>query len=202
MKLGVLASGSGSNLQALIEAADRGDLGPARIAVVGVNVAGCGAQGRAVAAGIPTFVLPHKEFPSREAFDAALAAKLKAADVELVVLAGFMRVLTPVFLDAFPRRVINIHPALLPSFPGIHAQTQALAYGVKVAGCTVHFVDAGTDTGPIIAQATVQVLDGDSAASLQERILSEEHRLYPAVVRALAEGRVTIDGRHVRVRSA
>jgi len=202
MKLGILASGSGSNLQALIDAAGRGDLGPGRIAIVGVNVAGCGAQSRAEAAGIPTFVLPHKEFPSREAFDAALAAKLNTADVELVVLAGFMRVLTPGFLDAFPRRVINIHPALLPSFPGIHAQTQALDYGVKVAGCTVHFVDAGTDTGPIIAQAAVPVQDGDTAASLQERILAEEHRLYPAVVRALAEGRVTIDGRHVRVRSA
>jgi phosphoribosylglycinamide formyltransferase-1 len=116
------------------------------------------------------------------------------------VLAGFMRLLTPAFLAAFPQRVVNIHPALLPAFPGTHAQRQAFAYGVKVSGCTVHFVDSGTDTGPIIAQAVVPVLDGDDEESLRGRILVEEHRLLPSVVRAIAEGRVTVDGRRVTVR--
>jgi phosphoribosylglycinamide formyltransferase-1 len=122
--------------------------------------------------------------------------------VELVVLAGFMRLLTPVFLAAFPHRVVNIHPALLPAFPGTHAQKQALGYGVKVAGCTVHFVDGGTDTGPIIAQAAVPVLETDDEESLRARILIEEHRLLPAAVRAVAEGRVTVEGRQVRVQGA
>jgi phosphoribosylglycinamide formyltransferase-1 len=199
VNIGVLASGSGTNLQALIEAAARGELGPARIAVVGANIAGCGALERADHAGIPTFVLDHKAFASREGFDAALVESLRQRDVELVVLAGFMRLLTPVFLGAFPLRVVNIHPALLPMFPGTHAQRQAFQYGVKVSGCTVHFVDAGTDSGPIIAQAAVPVLDTDDEESLRARILAEEHRLLPAAVRALAEGRITVEGRQVRV---
>jgi phosphoribosylglycinamide formyltransferase-1 len=118
----------------------------------------------------------------------------------LVALAGFMRILTPAFLDAFPRRVVNIHPALLPSFPGVHAQKQAFDSGVRFSGCTVHFVDAGTDTGPVIAQAVVPVLDGDDEEAVRLRILAEEHRLYPAVLRAIAEGRVSVDGRRVHVR--
>ena len=199
MNVGVLASGSGTNLQALIAAAARGDLGPARLAVVGVNVAGCGALERAANAGIATFVLDHKAFASREGFDAALVESLRQHGVELVVLAGFMRLLTPGFLAAFPQRIINIHPALLPMFVGTHAQKQAVAYGVKFSGCTVHFVDAGTDTGPIIAQAVVPVLDTDDEESLRARILVEEHRLLPAVVRAVAEGRVSVEGRMVRV---
>jgi phosphoribosylglycinamide formyltransferase-1 len=202
LNVGVLASGGGTNLQALIVAAAREELGPAKLAVVGVNVAGCGAIERAQHAGIPTFVLDHKGFPSREAFDAALVAALRAHDVELLVLAGFMRLLTPAFLAAFPQRVMNIHPALLPAFPGTHAQRQALTYGVKFAGCTVHFVDSGTDTGAIIAQAVVPVLETDDEESLAARILSEEHRLLPAAVRAVAEGRVRIEGRHVRVAGA
>lgn len=202
MKVGVLASGSGTNLQALIDAAAQGGLGPAKLTVVGVNVPGCGALERAAKAGIATFVLDHKRFSSRAEFDAALLEALRAHGVELVVLAGFMRLLTPAFLDAFPHRVVNIHPALLPAFPGTHAQRQAFEYGVKVSGCTVHFVDTGTDTGAIIAQKVVSVLDTDDEDQLSARILAEEHRLLPAVVCAIAEGRVIVDGRRVRVRPA
>jgi phosphoribosylglycinamide formyltransferase 1 len=199
MKIGVLASGSGSNLQSLIDHWQQGTLAPAELVVVGANVEGCLALERARKAGIESFVLSHKAFATREDFDRALVAELRKRGVELVVLAGFMRVLTPAFLDAFPKRVVNIHPALLPAFPGTHGQKQAFDYGVKVAGCTVHFVDAGTDTGPIIAQAVVPVLPDDSEETLQQRILTEEHRLLPAVVRAVAAGKVTVDGRSVRV---
>jgi len=199
MKIGVLASGSGTNLQALIDAWKGGSLAPAELVVVGANVAGCLALERAQEAGIETFVLSHKTFAAREDFDRALAAELSGRGVELVVLAGFMRVLTAAFLDAFPQRVINIHPALLPAFPGVHAQKQAFDHGVKLAGCTVHFVDKGTDTGPIIAQAAVPVLPDDDEDSLGKRILGEEHRLLPAVVRAVASGQVSVDGRRVHV---
>lgn len=200
MKVGVLASGGGTNLQALIDAGGRGELGPAHIVVVGANVPDCGALARAAQAGIPTFVRSHKDFTSREDFDHALLDELRRHGVGLVVLAGFMRILTPTFLDAFPHRVVNIHPALLPSFPGVHAQKQAFLCGVRFSGCTVHFVDAGTDTGPIIAQAVVPVLDGDDEEALRLRILAEEHRLFPAVIRAIADGRVSVDGRRVQVR--
>ncbi len=199
MRTGVLASGSGTNLQALVDAWQNGALSPAELVVVGANVPGCLALERAQKAGIQAFVLSHKAFAAREDFDRALAAELRSRDVELVVLAGFMRVLTGAFLDAFPQRVINIHPALLPAFPGVHAQKQALDGGVKLAGCTVHFVDKGTDTGPIIAQAAVPVLPGDDEESLGKRILGEEHRLLPAVVRAMASGQVRVEGRQVHV---
>jgi phosphoribosylglycinamide formyltransferase-1 len=199
MKTGVLASGSGTNLQSLIDTWKRGELDPAELVAVGANIAGCFALERAKTAGIDTFVLSHKAFATREDFDRAVVAELHRRNVELVVLAGFMRVLTPVFLGAFPQRVLNIHPALLPAFPGTHAQKQALDYGVKLAGCTVHFVDAGTDTGPIIAQAAVPVLPGDDEDSLRQRILAEEHRLLPAVVRAVANGHVTVEGRRVHI---
>jgi phosphoribosylglycinamide formyltransferase-1 len=199
VNVGVLASGGGTNLQSLVDAAARGDLGPARLVVVGANVPGCGALDRATRASIPTFTLDHRAFKERTAFDAALLGELRRHDVQLVVLAGFMRLLGRAFLDAFPQRVVNIHPALLPSFPGVHAQRQAFDHGVKLAGCTVHFVDAGTDTGPIIAQAAVPVLDEDDAEALRLRILAEEHVLLPRAVRAVAEGRVTISGRRVRV---
>jgi phosphoribosylglycinamide formyltransferase-1 len=202
MRSGVLASGGGTNLQSLIDNWKNGALAPADLVVVGANVEGCQALERARKAGIETFVLSHKAFAAREDFDRAMVAELKRREVELVVLAGFMRVLTPAFLDAFPKRVINIHPALLPAFPGVHAQRQAFDYGVKLSGCTVHFVDAGTDTGPIIAQAAVPVLPDDSEESLQQRILAEEHRLFPAVVRAVAAGRVSVEGRRVRVDAA
>ena len=202
LKVGVLASGAGSNLQALLDAAAAGELGPARIVVVGANVPGCPALDRATRAGIPVFALDHRSFPARPEFDRALAARLQDAQVDLVVLAGFMRLLTPEFLRLFPQRVINIHPALLPAFPGVHAQSQAFAYGVKLAGCTVHFVDEGTDSGPIIAQSAVLVVEGEEEKDLQRRILTEEHRLLPAVVRAVAEGRVSVEGRRVRVTPA
>jgi phosphoribosylglycinamide formyltransferase-1 len=199
MKTGVLASGSGTNLQALIDAWKAGALAPAELVVVGANIPGCLALERAQKAGIDTFVLSHKSFATREDFDRALVAELRGRGVELVVLAGFMRVLTGAFLDAFPLRVINIHPALLPTFPGVHAQKQALDYGVKLAGCTVHFVDKGTDTGPIIAQAAVPVLPTDDEDTLGKRILGEEHRLLPAVVRAVASGQVSVEGRRVHI---
>jgi phosphoribosylglycinamide formyltransferase 1 len=202
MKTAVLASGSGTNLQSLIDNWQEGALAPAELSLVGANVPGCQALERAARAGIPTFVLSHKSFASREDFDRALAAELCGRGIELVVLAGFMRVLTPVFLDAFPNRVVNIHPALLPAFPGTHGQKQALDYGVKISGCTVHFVDSGTDTGPIIAQTAVPVLPADDEDSLRQRILAEEHRLLPAVVSAVAAGRVMVAGRCVLIAGA
>jgi phosphoribosylglycinamide formyltransferase 1 len=199
MNVAVLASGSGTNLQALIDSAARGELGPARLAVVGVNVPECRALARAQAADIATFVVDHRRYAVREEFDRALVAALDPHQIDLVVLAGFMRLLGPAFLGRYGGRVINIHPALLPAFPGVHAQRQAAGYGVKLSGCTVHFVEAGVDSGPVIAQAAVAVRDDDDEASLAARILVEEHRLLPAVVRAVAEGRVNADGRRVRV---
>jgi phosphoribosylglycinamide formyltransferase-1 len=203
VKLGVLVSGSGTNLQAILDAVRSGAL-DAEVSLVISNQPNVRALERAASAGVPTKIISHRDFEGREAFDAALVHALREAGVGYVVLAGFMRVLTPVLLDAFPWRVVNIHPALLPAFPGVHAQRQALAYGVKVAGCTVHFVDAGTDTGPIIAQATVPVLDGDDDESLGARILREEHRLLVAVLGAIADGEVTVlpaaDGGRHRVR--
>ena len=199
MRVAVLVSGSGTNLQALLDA--RADLG-AEIVVVISNKPEAYALARARSAGIATDCLSHKGFADRASFDAALRDRVLAHGADLVVLAGFMRVLTPVFLDAFPDRVVNIHPSLLPSFPGVDAQAQALAYGVKVTGCTVHFVDAGTDTGPIIAQAAVPVRDDDTVESLRARVLVEEHRLLPAAVGWFCEGRLVIDGTRVRVLEA
>lgn len=194
--LGVLVSGSGSNLQALIDASAAPDF-PARIAVVVSNVATAFALERARKAGIATEVLEHKAFPSRAAYDEKLAEVLRAHGVTRVCLAGFMRLLGPAFLRAFPEGVMNVHPALLPAFPGIHAARQALEYGAKIAGCTVHFVDEGTDTGPIIAQAAVPVLATDDEAALQARIQKEEHRLYPECVRRWCEDRLVVQGRRV-----
>jgi phosphoribosylglycinamide formyltransferase 1 len=210
MNVGVLASGSGTNLQALLDAQAAGTLSPARVVVVGVNVPRCAALSRATKAGVETFVVDHRDFrgdgrtapadtTDRASFDRALVAALRQHRVDLVVLAGFMRVLTPLFLAAFPARVINIHPSLLPAFPGVRAQAQAFDHGVKLTGCTVHFVEDGVDSGPIIAQAAVPMRDDDDAESLRLRILAEEHVLLPAVVRAIAEGRVTMAGRRVKV---
>jgi len=190
--LGVLASGSGTNLQAILDAAAKGTL-QARIAVVIANVASAQALDRARAAGVEALVVPHKAYPDRESFDAALVAALRERGVDLVVLAGFMRLVTPVLLDAFPMRIVNVHPALLPAFPGVRAQQQAFDYGVRIAGCTVHFVDRGTDTGPIIAQAAVPVLDDDDEPALRARILAEEHALLPKVLQWIAEGRVRVE---------
>ncbi|HVZ86212.1 MAG TPA: phosphoribosylglycinamide formyltransferase [Polyangia bacterium] len=202
MNVGVLVSGGGTNLQALIDRAARQELGPARLVVVGGNVPDCPALARARLAGLPHFVVDHRDYAQRADFDRALAASLRSHQVDLVVLAGFMRVLSGELLDAFPGRVINIHPALAPAFPGVHAQKQAYDAGVKVTGCTVHFVDRGVDTGPVIAQAAVLVQDDDDDEALRARILAEEHRLLPAVVRAIAEHRVVVEGRRVRVLGA
>jgi len=194
--LAVLVSGSGTNLQALLDASAGADF-PARVGVVLSNVPGVLALERARAAGVPTVIVPHQSFPGRAAYDAALLAALAPYRPDIVCLAGFMRLLGGDFLRAFPAGVLNIHPALLPSFPGLHGVRQALTHGVKVSGCTVHLVDEGTDTGPIVAQAAVPVLDGDTEESLAARIRSEEHRLYPLAVRLVAEGRLRRDGRRL-----
>lgn len=191
MNLGVLVSGRGSNLGAILGAISSGSLA-ARVGLVVSNKADAPALDRAAAAGVPTCVVPHGNFASRAAFDEALVVALRKASVDTVVLGGFMRLLTPVFLDAFPHRVINIHPALLPSFPGVDAQAQALAYGARVTGCTVHFVDAGTDTGPIIAQAAVPILDDDDHDTLAARILGREHELLVRVLDWIAKGKVEV----------
>jgi phosphoribosylglycinamide formyltransferase-1 len=191
LDLGVLISGSGTNLGAILAGVADGRL-DARVKVVISNREAAGGLERARAAGVPTRVLSHKAYASREAFDAALVETLREAGVQWVVLAGFMRVVTPVLLEAFKDRVVNIHPALLPAFPGVDAQAQAIAYGVRVAGCTVHFVDPGVDTGPIIAQAAVQVEDGDDRDKLAARILAKEHELLVRVISWIADGRVRI----------
>ena len=192
MVLGVLVSGSGTNLQAILDAIAAGNL-DARIAVVVSNVEGAGALARAASAGVATAVVAHGAYPDRRSFDAAVVDRLRENGVDVVVLAGFMRLVTDVLLDAFPMRIVNVHPALLPAFPGVHAQRQALAYGARVSGCTVHFVDRGTDTGPIIAQAAVPVRDDDDEEALRLRILAEEHALLPRVLQWLAEGRVHVE---------
>jgi phosphoribosylglycinamide formyltransferase-1 len=198
LKLGVLVSGSGTNLQSILDAAGSGQI-PVEVCVVISNRPKARALDRARAAGVEAVAISHKKFDSREAFEGALTEALRGRGAEWVALAGFMRILTGRFLGAFPERVINIHPALLPSFPGVHAQKQALDYGVRFSGCTVHFVDEGTDTGPIIAQAVVPVLDSDDEEALQQRILAQEHRIYPWVLRLLAEGRVRREGRRVKI---
>lgn len=198
LTLGVLVSGGGSNLQVLLDGCAAGSL-DARVGLVLSNKPGVGALERAARAGVPSLVLSHKDFPTREAFDAKVVEALRAHGAELVVLAGFMRLVTPVLLDAFPDRVLNIHPALLPAFPGVDGQGQALAYGVRVAGATVHLVDAGMDTGPILLQGVVPVLEEDTHDTLQKRILAMEHRLLPLAVQCFAQGRVTREGRRVRV---
>ncbi|SMB99823.1 formyltetrahydrofolate-dependent phosphoribosylglycinamide formyltransferase [Thermanaeromonas toyohensis ToBE] len=199
LPLGVLVSGRGSNLEAIIKAIEEGRL-PARINLVLSNKKDARALDIAFQYSIPAEFVDPKAYPDRESYDLALATRLKEAGVELVVLAGFMRILSPAFLEQFPLKVINIHPALLPAFPGVEAQRQAIEYGVKIAGCTVHFVDAGVDTGPIIAQAAVPVEDNDTPETLAKRILEQEHRLLPEVIRWIAEGRVTVKGRRVYVR--
>ena len=162
-----------------------------------VNRADAGAVERARAAGVPCVFLPHAGYASRQDYDAVLVEALREHQVDLVALAGFMRLVTKVLLDAFPGQVLNIHPSLLPAFPGLHAQRQALLHGCKVAGCTVHLVDEGLDAGPIVLQACVPVLDDDDEATLSARILVEEHRLYPEAVRRLAKGSLRVDGRRV-----
>ena len=196
-KLGVLLSGRGSNLQALVDAERRGELGGA-IAVVVSNVEDAPGLERARQAGIPAVFRDHRG-KKREAFDAEIVDILRAHHVDLVCLAGFMRLLSPALVRAFPGGIVNIHPALLPAFPGLDAQRQAWEHGAKVSGATVHLVDEGLDSGPIVAQEAVPVLSSDNEAALAARILEAEHRLYPRAVRILLDGRYRIEGRRVIV---
>lgn len=197
---GVLISGTGTNLQAIIDRVADGSL-DCRIALVISNRAQAAGLERATRAAIPTRVIDHHEFATREAFDGALADALRAAGVELVVLAGFDRLITRVLLDAFPNRIVNVHPALLPAFKGLHAQRQALAYGARITGATVHFVDEVEDHGPIILQGAILVAPDDTEETLAQRILEVEHRLYPAAIQLFAEGRLVVEGRRVRIRA-
>jgi phosphoribosylglycinamide formyltransferase-1 len=193
-RLGVLVSGRGSNLQALIDSVEDGRL-QATIAVVVSNIAGAGGLDRARRAGIETLVRDHRGWPSRDDFDRALAVDLRQRGVELVCLAGFMRRIGAPLIDAFPQAIVNIHPSLLPAFPGLHAQSQALAHGVRVSGVTVHLVTAELDAGPIIVQRAVQVLENDTEEALAARILVEEHKAYPEAVQRVLNGAWTVDGR-------
>jgi len=196
---GALISGAGTNLQAIIDRIADGRLACALRLVVS-NRAGAPGLARAEAAGIPTRVIDHRGFAHREDFDRAVVTVLREAGVELVLLAGFDRLLTPVFLEDFPLRIMNIHPALLPSFKGLDAQRQALEYGVKVAGATVHFVDQDADHGPIIVQGAVAIGPEDTADDVRRRILAVEHEIYPLAIQLFAEGRLVVEGRRVIVR--
>ncbi len=197
--LGILVSGSGSNLQAIIDNIEAGRL-DAEIAIVISNVADAYALERCRRHGLPCTVIDHRLFSTREDFDRQLITELTLRGVELVIMAGFMRILSPQFLAAFPMRIMNIHPALLPSFPGLHVQKKAVEYGVRFSGCTVHFADGGVDTGPIIIQAVVPVHDTDDENTLAARILREEHRIYSQAIQWYAEGRLEIRGRRVFLR--
>jgi phosphoribosylglycinamide formyltransferase-1 len=201
LKIGVLVSGRGSNLQALLDAENAPGY-PAKIVAVLSNRADAQALERAKRAGVPSAVVPHREYRDRESFDRALDAALRAHSVEFVCLAGFMRLLSPWFVETWRDRMVNIHPSLLPSFKGLEPHAQALAAGVRVSGCTVHFVRAEMDAGPIILQAAVPVVDGDTPDSLAARILAAEHRAYPLALRLIAEGRVRVDGERVIVAGA
>ncbi len=196
LRIGVLASGRGTNLQAIIDAIEAGRL-DAGIAVVVSDRTDAPALERARKHGAKALFINPRDFSDHESFDRGVAAVLAEHKVELVCLAGFMRILTSAFLAAFHDRVMNIHPALLPSFPGLHAQRRALEHGVKVSGATVHFVDEGVDSGPIILQVAVPVRDDDTEESLSERILAEEHKIYPKAIQLFAEGRLKIEGRRV-----
>ena len=189
-KIGVLCSGRGSNLASIIAAVERGDI-RAEIAVVIADKADAYALERAREKGIPAVAVVYRDYAAR--------AELSTRGVTLIVLAGFMRILTPAFVHAYAGHILNIHPALLPSFPGAHAHRDALSYGVKVSGCTVHFVDEGTDSGPIIMQAAVPVHDDDTEETLAARVLAEEHRIFPEAIRLYVDGRLQMDGRQVRI---
>jgi phosphoribosylglycinamide formyltransferase 1 len=193
-RIAVLISGRGSNLQALIDAVSDRRL-RAEIAVVISNRADAQGLERARAANIDTLTIPHRDFPTRDAFEAVLVRELRVRDVSLICLAGFMRLLGPTFLDAFPNRILNIHPSLLPAFPGVDAQRQAWDHGAKIAGATVHFVTGELDGGPIITQRAIPVLDDDTPETLAARILDVEHRIYPEAVGLVLDGGWTIDGR-------
>lgn len=197
-KLGIICSGRGSNLASIIEAIERGEI-PAEIAVVIADKRDAYALERARTKGIPAVAVVYRDFAERADFERAMLDELHAHDVTLVVLAGFMRILSPVFVHAYTGRILNIHPALLPSFPGAHAHRDALAYGVKVSGCTVHFVDEGMDSGPIILQASVPVMEDDTEETLAARVLEQEHRIFPEAIKLYVEDRLRTDGRRVHI---
>ena len=199
LRVGVLASGRGSNLQALLDAGSRPDY-PARVVVVVSDREDARALARARAAGVSSLFVKPKDHGDRPAYDAVLTKTLEHHEVGLVCLAGFLRILSPVFVRAWQGRLMNVHPSLLPAFPGLHAQRQALDHGVRIAGATVHFVDEGVDTGPIVLQAAVPVEATDTEETLAARILIEEHRVYPEAVRLFAEGRLHVTGRQVSIR--
>ena len=201
LRVGVLISGRGSNLRALVEASRAADF-PAELALVVSNVPGAGGLAIAQEAGIATATVDHRAFKGREPFEQALDATLHSAGIGFVCLAGFMRLLTAGFVDAWRDRMINIHPSLLPAFPGLDTHKRALAEGVRIAGCTVHFVRPTMDVGPIVGQAAVPVLPGDDEAALAARVLAAEHRLYPACLRLIASGRAHVQGDHVVVADA
>jgi phosphoribosylglycinamide formyltransferase-1 len=201
INLGVLVSGSGSNLQAIIDNIDKGLLDGV-IQVIISNNADAYALVRAKKHNIPSVIINHSDFDNREDFDRKMIDVLKSFSVELVVMAGFMRLLTPLFLNAFSMKIMNIHPAILPSFPGIHAQKRAADYGVRFSGCTVHFADEGVDSGPIIIQAIVPAYDDDTEDTLAARILKEEHRIYPQAIQFYAEDRIEVIGRQVRIKGS
>lgn len=196
--LGILASGRGTNLQAIIDACEAGRLKARPVVVISDNPRAQALE-RAARCGVPTAVVERRAHRSRDEHERAIVSILRGRGVDLVCLAGYMRLVGRVLLDAFPGRIMNIHPALLPAFPGLEAQRQALEYGVKIAGCTVHFVDEGADSGPIILQRAVPVLEGDDVDSLSARILEEEHRAYPEAIALYAAGRLRIDGRRVHI---
>lgn len=200
VKLGVLVSGRGSNLQAIIDNIEKGSLA-AELVVVVSDQPDAYALDRARKHGIAAVHVSAKGYRGkRDEYDALLARELQKHEVDLVCLAGFMRIITPTLIKAYPNRILNIHPALLPAFPGLHVQKAALAHGAKFSGCTVHFVDEGMDTGPIIIQAVVPVLDNDTEDSLSARILAQEHKIYSRAIQLYAEGRLTIEGRRVLVK--
>jgi len=199
LKLGILASGSGTNLQAILEACHNQAI-DAEVKIVISDVPTAKALERAKKFGVPTAVHERRTYPAKQSFEQAIINDLKKYEIELVCLAGYMRIIGKDFLNAFENRIINIHPALLPSFPGLDAQKKAWEYGVKVSGCTVHFVDEMTDHGPIILQAAVPVLEEDTVETLRERILKEEHRIYPQAIQLYAEGRLTMKGRRVQIK--
>jgi phosphoribosylglycinamide formyltransferase-1 len=201
LKVAVLISGRGSNLQALIDACAKPGF-PTEIVLVISNRADAAGLQRAAEARIATAVIPHRDYPSREAFDAALTAALERARIDLVCLAGFMRLLTPGFVEHWRDRLINIHPSLLPSFPGLDTHARALTQGVRFTGCTVHFVRAEMDNGPIIVQASVPVLQGDTAEKLAARVLAAEHRAYPLALKLIGEGKVKVVGERAEIAGA
>jgi len=198
-RIAALASGRGSNFRSLCEAGKNGSIPGAEFAVLVSDKLSAGALDVAREFGVRAVAIPPGSFPSREAHEDAVIAALREREIDLVCLAGYMRILGPKFIGAFPGRIMNIHPALLPSFPGLHGQRQALDYGVKISGASVHFVDAGCDTGPVIIQAAVPVLEGDTEEALSARILKEEHRIYPEAVRLFCLSRLKIEGRRVRI---